>query len=1003
MKNHILVLALSSAFTTSVFAFAPKPFIVSTTSTINENGPTFKSIIAPKVSRSSQICASTNMDLDATVVASTSSSASTSPSSPQAIGTGCSQNPDLLFAIEEATTTALASLPPNVNIDLGIVYVSSIYDGQCSPTKIIPAIIDSIREKSNNSLQKLIGCSAGGLIGSKLSSASISTVESEGEAGVTISLCVLPDTQIQTFHLLEDDIPEELSLSRLSPSAWKTAVGMSHLASKFGSGSSPIPVVDDVDDDDVDAESDPVSFMLLPSPSFQNDLDDFLKGMKMAFGPASTVFGAVSSTVSSLSRAKLFRYDVDYPDSIQALTEGCIGVAMTGDVEFKVMLAQGSKPVGGIYRVVSGQESTIGSIQLDEIATEQLQAVEDDDDDDDDSGDLEDEMNEGEIDVKKRMAAAYKKAVIPKPVLAEANYLMKTLSDDEQAYMSKFLLVGLERNIRIGKSPSEILRLAAGLGHRFTVHQVASAGMKDGSVTLPLGRVDVELGTRMRFFVKDGEFAKKEVAAIWTGYKKRLLDTSSDDKEPFNPSGCFFFPTIDRGQSLFGGKAGFESSAIAEYVPSIPAIGGFFSNGVIAAMDEDDDQVMVHGSASCYALVGSKSRRPVYSAAIISEEINQDDEKSKDNEIAELAAAAENERTLKIANDPSADSDVDKPAPRSEDGELITKRREIHAGRALTVSTVQWSVAENMAKPTSVLEGFMWDKETEVDRFRERVPLSNLLSQCRLYDMDPTKPRPRNWIGAVKAAAEQGFVIIPELKRTEPISGSLRKRYDVKKLTKQFVQGGAPALSVNCDKVLFGGVLEDITESRDATMEAISEASNEGMVAPPILASDLILYPYQLYKLRLAGADAINLVVGALTSKDILYLSKIATSLKFSVIASVTSEVQIRNILKLGSAIDAISLSNRDLETFAFDNTGAQVLNLLKCDAMMEYKEKYPDTVVLAEGRVGMIEMEDGKGGKTANIYVQALKDAGAIGAFVGGGLADIKNDLSEYIKSLAM
>ena len=35
-------------------------------------------------------------------------------------------------------------------------------------------------------------------------------------------------------------------------------------------------------------------------------------------------------------------------------------------------------------------------------------------------------------------------------------------------------------------------------------------GMKDGSVTFPLGSVDVSVGARCRFFVRDGDFAKKE-------------------------------------------------------------------------------------------------------------------------------------------------------------------------------------------------------------------------------------------------------------------------------------------------------------------------------------------------------------------------------------------------------------------------------------------------------------------------------------------------------------
>ena len=53
--------------------------------------------------------------------------------------------------------------------------------------------------------------------------------------------------------------------------------------------------------------------------------------------------------------------------------------------------------------------------------------------------------------------------------------------------------------------------------NEYSVYQVASAGMKDGSVTLPLGSVDVEEGTRIRFYVRDGEAAKDEIAAILKG------------------------------------------------------------------------------------------------------------------------------------------------------------------------------------------------------------------------------------------------------------------------------------------------------------------------------------------------------------------------------------------------------------------------------------------------------------------------------------------------------
>ena len=286
---------------------------------------------------------------------------------------------------------------------------------------------------------------------------------------------------------------------------------------------------------------------------------------------------------------------------------------------------------------------------------------------------------------------------------------------------------------------------------------------------------------------------------------------------------------------------------------------------------------------------------------------------------------AKEEATRKIVDDAASEepkenrsssvADLDGKAPRSEDGELILKRREVHSGRALTVSTVEWSVAENQATASSTLESFMWDKETEVDRFRERIPLVNLVSQCRLGASDPSQPKPRDWVGAVKQASQESLVVVPECKRIEPVLGSLWKRYDVDKLAEKFTLAGAPALSVNCDAVLFGGSQEDVTKVRKAAgAAALRSKGNDDLAAPPVLASDLILYPYQLYQLRLAGADAVNLVGGALASKDLFYLTKIASSLELQTLITVTSEVQLRALASMSpGSIAGVIISNREV------------------------------------------------------------------------------------------
>jgi indole-3-glycerol phosphate synthase len=918
---------------------------------------------------------------------------------PQAMASGYSQAMDMAQAIQDAVAMALEALPPppdneTAQIDLAIVSVSSLYDGSASPSTVVPTVLEAASSYGKG-IQHLVGSTCGGFISSRATFQQQQTarddesddddedekapsvrlcapVEQEGVPGVSVVLAILPDVKLQTFHVMGDDVPD--NYGKLSSEDWQRSIGLSR---KYSAKTQ---------DTDTSEDDSPAIF-LIPSPAFSPDLDDLLRGFGMHL-PGSTVFGAIASTVSSLSRARLFRHDASSGEThiIQTLADGCVGVFMSGDIQVKTMVAQGAKPVGGVYQIVKGQESTIAAIALDEATTEmvrQAEILEGSKDDDD----------EMELETDNALQMDYAKARIPKPTLAEANFLMKTLSDDDQAFMRKALLVGIERGGSLGRTPSELARLAEGRGHNFVVQQVATAAMKDGSVTLPLGSLNIERGTRMRFYVRESNFAKREVEAIWTGYKKKVLSANIKGHGPaFVPSACLLFPTLDRGNKFFQGKSGFESTAVAQFLPTTPCISGFFSNGIIGTLSSNEaattGQATLHGSASTYVLIGSKSNRPIFYPT--------KGEKDKDTSEKDVISAVS-----------PTDTDGERRAPRDSNGELIIKRREVHSGRALTVSTVEWSVAEKAAVPSSALEGFMWDKETEVDRFRERVPLANLLSQCKLSAVDPTQPKPRDWIGPVKKATEDGtFVIIPEAKRTDPASGSLWKRYDLSNLVQEFVSKNVPAISVNCDAVLFGGSLEDITKAREAcskaALEKASTAKDGSDDLPPIFASDLILYPYQLYKLRLAGADAVNMLVGSLATKDLVYLVKIAKSVQMQSLLTLTSTTQLENVSNAMDAgsVDGIIVSNRNLEDYSFDMTGQQALSILGSDEMKAFREKHGDALVLVEGRVGIIEAKGEDGSDSSKAYIEQLKQAGANGAIVGGGLAPDTNGPRKGLQS---
>lgn len=65
-------------------------------------------------------------------------------------------------------------------------------------------------------------------------------------------------------------------------------------------------------------------------------------------------------------------------------------------------------------------------------------------------------------------------------------------------------------------------------------------------------------------------------------------------------------------------------------------------------------------------------------------------------------------------------------------------------------------------------------------------------------------------------------------------------------------------------------------------------------------------------------------------------------------------------------------------------------MSILQSDELHKFKEKHgSDIPILVEGRVGIITAKDDNGNEDAQVYIQQLKNAGASGAIVGGGLVE--------------
>jgi len=161
--------------------------------------------------------------------------------------------------------------------------------------------------------------------------------------------------------------------------------------------------------------------------------------------------------------------------------------------------------------------------------------------------------------------------------------------------------------------------------------------------------------------------------------------------------------------------------------------------------------------------------------------------------------------------------------------------------------------------------------------------------------------------------------IISEVKRASPSVGDIRGTLDPARLAAEYAAAGAAGISVLTDAHAFGGSLEDLEAARAA-------------VATPLLRKDFIVDRYQLLEARLRGADAVLLIVAALSRADLMLLHAQATALALEVLVEVHDEAELEIAVAVGARI--IGVNNRNLKTLQVDlATSERVLPLIPEEA----------------------------------------------------------------------
>jgi indole-3-glycerol phosphate synthase len=88
-------------------------------------------------------------------------------------------------------------------------------------------------------------------------------------------------------------------------------------------------------------------------------------------------------------------------------------------------------------------------------------------------------------------------------------------------------------------------------------------------------------------------------------------------------------------------------------------------------------------------------------------------------------------------------------------------------------------------------------------------------------------------------------------------------------------------------------------------------------VRVPVLRKDFILEDYQIYESVAAGADALLLIVAALSDQDLRRFLELCQSLCIAPLVEVHDEPELERALAAGAGI--IGVNNRDLKTLEVD------------------------------------------------------------------------------------
>ena len=146
--------------------------------------------------------------------------------------------------------------------------------------------------------------------------------------------------------------------------------------------------------------------------------------------------------------------------------------------------------------------------------------------------------------------------------------------------------------------------------------------------------------------------------------------------------------------------------------------------------------------------------------------------------------------------------------------------------------------------------------------------------------------------------------VIAEIKKGSPSKGVIRHDFDPEKLARQYIDGGAAAISVLSDEPFFMGSLD--------YLETVSDISTI-----PVLRKDFIIDPYQIKEASAYGADAVLIIATICKGEQMKELLSATKEYNLEALVECYHEEEVDSLN--WDLVEIFGVNNRDLSSFTVD------------------------------------------------------------------------------------